>query len=244
MGKGKTEPKAPLTQRRGLQDPFHHDLSLFVLLVQAEIDKVTDPFAREIKAKRVTKGVARSTLPDCDVFGTRFFPFQYRGHSWTTVIHTIDDEFKYSPELARKLSAKLGTKAIFAGHQDTAGTSDYIMYDLGKLAEVFHWHGLEEFHTLSPAEFARVESDGFLEVPRGYYAGSEVRELNVTDFEALFSKRGEKFNQHIEHLIDDFLRSQDAFLSLNWRGEQGTDFFPLAEATDEEIVRIDVVEAR
>jgi hypothetical protein len=242
MPKANKTPKVPMAQRRGLQDPFHHDLSFFILLVRADIDRVTDVFAREMKAKRVKKGVARNKLPDCDVFGRTFFPFQYRGHSWTTVIHQLDEKFRYSPALARRLSEELRTKAIFAGDHDTAGTIDYILYDSGKLAEVFHWHDLEKFHVLTPAEFKQVESSGFSQCPHGYYGASKVRELAVADFNALFSKRGEKFNAHVEHLIDEFLRSQDAFLSINWRDEPGTEYFPLAEATDAHIVRIDIVE--
>src|SRR6185503_6730939 len=99
MPKANKSPKVALTERRGLQDPFAHDLSFFVLLVNANIERVTDPFAREMKAKRVRKGVARGELPDCDVFGKKFFPFQYRGHPWTTVVHRLDDNFTYSPAL-------------------------------------------------------------------------------------------------------------------------------------------------
>ena len=236
------KPTTPLAERRGLQDPFHHDLSLFVLLIQADIERVTDLFAREMKAKRVKKGVARADLPDCDVFGTTFFPFQYREHKWTTIVHRLDEKFRFSPALARRLSEKLRTRAIFAGDHDTAGTIDYIMYDSGNLAEVFHWHALVKFHTLTPAEYKQVESAGFAKVPCGYYGASKVRELAVPDFAALFTKRGERFNQHVEHLIDEFLRTQDAFLALNWRDVPDTEYFPLAEATDEDVRRIDIVE--
>jgi len=43
-------------------------------------------------------------------------------------------------------------------------------------------------------------------------------------------------------LIDDFLKSQNAFLAFNVADEPGREYFPLAEATDADMVRIDVVE--
>src|SRR5215467_12681569 len=97
----------PIAERRGLQGPFHHDRSFFVLLVKADIEQVTRLFAREMKAKRVREGAARADLPDCDVYGNTFFPFQYRGHAWTTVVHRLDDKFRYFPELAKRLTEKL-----------------------------------------------------------------------------------------------------------------------------------------
>jgi hypothetical protein len=232
----------PLAERRGLQGPFEHDLSFFILMVRADIERVTDLFAEEMKAKHVRKAVPRAGLPDCEVFGSAYFPFQGRGHAWTTVVHQLDSEGIYRPALARRLSERLKTRAIFAGSQDTAGTIDYILYDSGKLAEVFHWGDLVKFRLLNPAEFERAQQEGFLIQPYGYYAASRVRTLPVGEFEALFTKKGEKFTQHVEYLIDGFLRSQDAFLALNWLDEPGTEYFPLAEAGEEDIIQIDMVQ--
>jgi len=242
MAESKRAPRIPLAERRGLHGPFSHDLSIFALLVRAEIERVTDLFAKEMNAKRVKKGVERSDLSDCDVFGSTFFPFQLRGHAWTTVIHRLDDECRYSPALARRISAELHTRSIFCGDHDTAGTIDYILYDSGNLAEVFHWHDLVKFHSLTPAEFAQVEREGFSRAAGAYYAASNVRKLEVTEYEALYKKRGEKFNEHVEHLIDGFLRSQDAFLSINVTDEPDTEYFPLYEAREGDLARIDIVE--
>jgi hypothetical protein len=43
-------------------------------------------------------------------------------------------------------------------------------------------------------------------------------------------------------VADDFLKSQDAFLAFNIMDEPDREYFPLAEAADEDIVRMDVVE--
>jgi hypothetical protein len=238
----KTTRVVPLAERRGLQGPFEHDLSFYVLLVQADIDQVTDLFAEEMKAKRIEKAIPPADLPDCDVFGNVYFPFQYRGHAWTTVVHRLDSGGLYRPQLARRLSEKLKTRAIFAGSHDTAGTIDYVLYDAGKLAEVFHWGDLVKFRMLTSEEFERAEQEGFLGRPYGYYAASKARTLPVAEYEALFTKKGEKFNEHVEHLIDGFLRSQNAFLALNWMGEPDMEYYPLAEARNEDIMQIDVVE--
>jgi hypothetical protein len=240
MAKTKKTPKAPLAERRGLQGPFQVDLSFFALLVKADIGKAADCFAREMAARRHLKNVTRTDLPECDVFGDVYIPYQFRGHSWTTVVHQIDRKFKFSPLLARQLSLKLKTRAIFAGDHDTGGTTDWIMYDSGKLAEVFHWHQWSAFHTLSPAEVAKIEKKGFNDVPCGYYAMSKMRKLPAMDYKAL--KQGVDFYPHVEGLFDEFLKSQDAFLAFNVMDEPGREYFPLAEATDEDIVGIDVVE--
>ena len=240
MKKTKKKREIRLAERRGLQGPFQSDLSIFALLVQADIDKVAVCFAREMKARRHKKDVARGDLPDCDVFGNIYFPFQLCGHSWTTVIHRIDDKLLFSPQLAKRLSAQLKTKAIFAGDHDTGGTTDYIMYDGGKLAEVFHWHDLAPFHVLTPAEIAKVEKQPLGAIPFGYYGASRARKLPLADFKAL--KRGVDFYPCVERLFDGFLKSQDAFLAFNLMDDPGTEYFPIAEACDEDIVRIDVIE--
>lgn len=67
-----------------------------------------------------------------------------------------------------------------------------------------------------------VPNKGWAGIPFGYYAASKVRDLDIPAYEALFKKRGEKFNEHVEHLVDGFLRSQDAFFSFNLMGEPGT----------------------
>src|SRR5262249_36860898 len=155
-----------------------------------------------------------------------------RGHSWTTVIAQLDSKFLFSPLLAKRLSAQLRTKAIFAGDHDTGGTTDYIMYDSGKLAEVFHWHDYDAFHILTPSEFTKVEKVGFGALPFGYYGASKARKLPTADFKAL--KQGVDFYPHVERLFDEFLKSQDAFLSFNVMDDP--EHFPLAEASNEDIV--------
>ena len=232
----------PIAERRGLEGPFDHDLSLFALLVRADIDAVTDIFSYELGATRVRKGVTRAELFGGGEFGSTFCPFQYRGHRWMTVISELEQSSGYTAGLARRLSEKLGTRAIFAGSHDTAGTIDYILYDRGKLAEVFHWGDLVRFHTLTPSEFQQVEKNGFSKPPYGYYAASKVRELNVSEYEALLKKKGEKFNQHVDGLIDAFLRDQDAYLTLNWMNESGTEFSPKKTGAEANFARIDIVE--
>jgi hypothetical protein len=85
-----------------------------------------------------------------------------------------------------------------------------------------------------------VEQQGFGGVPFGYYGASKARRLPVADFKAL--KKGVDFYPHVERLFDEFLKSQDAFLAFNVMDEPGTEYFPIAEATDDDIARIDVIE--
>jgi hypothetical protein len=46
----------------------------------------------------------------------------------------------------------------------------------------------------------------------------------------------------VNRLVDSFLKSQDVFVSFNLMDEQGREYHPLAEAANEEIVRVDMVE--
>jgi hypothetical protein len=99
---------------------------------------------------------------------------------------------------------------------------------------------------LTATEFAKVEKAGFGGISHGYYAASKARKLPVANYQALnrkaLIKQGVEFYAQVERLVDDFLKSQDAFLAFNVMGEPGTEYFPSGEATDEDIVRMDVVE--
>jgi hypothetical protein len=233
-------PRIPIAERRGLHGPFQVDLSFYALLVRADITTVADAFAREMKAKKHSKGLSRADLPDCDPDGNLYFPFQLRGHLWTTVVHRMDDKFRFSPLLAKRLSEHLKSQTIFAGDHDTGGTTDWVMYERGKLAEVFHWHDWEELHLLTPAEVVRAEKESFLKYnPCAYYAFSNVRKLPVNEYKAL--RQGVEFHERVNYLLDSFLKCQDAFLSFNLMDEPGREYHPLAEASDDDIARVDVV---
>ncbi len=242
MPKAKKSTKTQLATRRGLQDRFMHDSSYYGLLIHADIAEVTDLLAKELKAKRVTKGVPIKDLPGSWPDEMKFFPFQYRGHAWTTVIHTMDTKLTYSPALALRLSEKLKTRTIMAGSNDDFGAIDYIMFNSGKLAEVFHWHGSKELHTPTPDEVSAIERNALTILPHGFYAMSKARTVAPEYFQSLLTP-GKKFNDTLAPLIDDFFKSQDAFFALNWWGEPETETHPLAEATDEDLVRIDFIEA-
>jgi len=99
------------------------------------------------------------------------------------------------------------------------------------------------FHTLTPAEFAQVEERGaFAYSPHNYYCASKIRTLDYSDFEVLSTKKGKKYSEHLDHLFDGFLRSQDAFVAFNLWEDVGREYFPLFDVPDADIVRIDVVE--
>ena len=123
----------------------------------------------------------------------------------------------------------LGTiRAVHSGKKALSAEASY------ELAE----HAADE--SLTPAEIAKVEREPFGGVPFGYYGASRARKLPLADFKAL--EQGVDFYPCVERLFDGFLKSQDAFLAFNLMDEPGTEYFPIAEATDEDIVRIDVIE--
>ena len=241
MAKPNTSRKAPLAEQRGLRPPLMLDTSLFAFMLRGNIEDVAGAFVRELKAKRWKKAVPLADLPEWDWSSKRvsYYPFQLRGHSWTTLTHTFRVPQKFSIGSWKRIAEHLGTRAIIAGHSDSAGTFDYLLYDSAKLAEIFHWHGPKPFHAFTPEEFERLER-GLISPPPEYCAASRVRELDVADHKALQGKKGKAFVEHLHRLFDGFFRSQNAFLAFNRYPDRP--YFPPDEATDEDIVRIDFVE--
>lgn len=231
--------KTPISERRGLQGSMQMPDALCAMLVRADVEQTAGALARDLKTKKWRKSVPRAELPACDLSTPRLYPFQYRGHTWTTVVH----RFAFYDDVAKRLSAALRTRALWACYEDTSYCFDYALYDSGGLVEVFHWGNRDEFSSLTPTEFAQVEERGvFSCAPHGYFAASKVRKLATADFEGLTKKVRKQFGEHLDHLFDEFLRSQDTFLAFNIMDEAGREYFPLAEASDADIVRIDVVE--
>jgi hypothetical protein len=231
--------KSPIAERRGLQGSMHLPDSLCAMLVRADVEPTARALARELKTKKWRKNVPRNELPDCDLYAPRFYPFQYRGHSWTTVVHRC----AFDDLVSRKLSSVLKTRTVWVDHEDTSGSYDYIAFDRGRLTEAFHLADWREFHVLTPAEMVAVEERGvFNFAAQPFYCVSRIRKLNVADFKALCKKVRKPFGEHLDRLFDEFLRSQDAFLGFNIFDVPGKEYFPLAEASDNEISRIDVIE--
>jgi hypothetical protein len=231
--------KTPIAERRGLQGSMQLPDALCAMLVRADVDQTAGALARDLKTKKWQSNVPRSELPDCDLYTPRFYPFQYRGHAWTTVVHRC----AFDDLVARRLSSVLKTRAAFVSYEDTSGAYDYIAFDSGKLAEAFHLTDWQEFHTLTPAETAQVEERGvFGFAAQPYFCVSKARKLDLADFKTLSNKTRKQFGEHRDRFFDEFLRSQDAFLGFNIMDEPGREYFPLAEASDKEIARIDVIE--
>jgi|ERR1043166_2002917 hypothetical protein len=230
--------KTPIAARRGLQGSMRLPDALCAMLVRADVEQTAGALARELKTKNWKKNVPRQELPDCDLYTPRFYPFQYGGQEWTTVVHRC----AFDDLVAKRISSALKTPTLWVSHEDTSGAYDYIAFDSGKLAEAFHLTDWQEFHTLTPAETAQVEERGvFGFAPHPYFCVSKVRKLDVADFKALSKKVRQQFSEHLDRLFDEFLKSQDAFLGFNIMDQPGREYFPLAEASDDEIVRIDVV---
>ncbi len=231
--------KTPIAGRRGLHGSMHLPDALCAMLVRADVEQTAGALARDLKTRKWQKNVPRGELPDCDAYTPRFYPFQYRGQDWTTVVHRC----AFDDLVAKRLSSALRTGAICVGYEDTSNAYDYVAFDSGKLAEAFHLTDCQEFHTLTAAETAAVEERGvFGFAPQPYFCVSKVRRLDIADFKALSKKVRKQFSEHLDYLFDEFLKSQDAFLGFNIMDLPGKEYFPLAEATDDEIARIDVVE--
>ena len=213
--------------------------ALCATLVRAGVEEAAAALAHELKTKRWQKSVPRAELPASDLYEPRFYPFQYRGHAWTTIVH----RFGFDDLAAKRMSVALDTSVIWLCHEDTSSSWAYILFTSGKLAEAFGVSDAQTFRTPTSAEFVQLEERGaFAYSPHPYYCASKVRSLDTSDYEALASKKGKKFGEHLDRLFDEFLKSQDAFVGFNIMDQPGRDYFPLAEASDDEVARIDVIE--
>lgn len=213
------------------------------MLVRAGVEAAAGALADDLGTTNWRKDVPRRELPECELGAPRFYPFQYRGHDWTCVVH----RYEFWDDLARRISSALRARAVWVGYERVSGSVDYALYDSGAAKEVFHLGDPKVFRELTPVEMGALDRAGGVcrwvqPVPEASYARSDVRRLDGAKFRALAAKKGKAYGEHVDGLFDDFLRSQDAFLGFNSLGEVGTEFHPLDEAADEEILRIDVVE--
>ena len=154
--------------------------------------------------------------------------------------------YEFQDDLAKRLSAALNTSAIWIGYEDVSGSWDYTLFESGGLREVFHVHDPAHFQALDASEMRRLDERGLVKcsppIRHGYFAGAEGR-LARAEFEKLSGLKGRRYGEHLDGLFDSFLRRHDAYAGFNTLGEVGTEFYPLDEAADEEIERIDLVEA-
>ena len=234
--------KVPIADRRGIQHFMAVGDATCGMLVRAGVEATAGALAADLGSDDWRKEVPRAELPECAPGALRFFPFQYRGHDWTSVVH----RYAFQDDLAQRLSAALATRALWVGYEDVSGSIDYALYDSGAAKEVFHLGDPRSFRELSSAEMRSLERAGGVcrwvqKDPQGAYARSDVRRLDAADIRKLGAERGKQYVGHLDRLFDDFLRSQDAFLAFNALGEVGREFYPLDEAEDGEILRIDVV---
>ena len=234
-----TPQRGGLADRRGFRGEIETDTDLFALLLRAEIEDAAEGFACEIKAKQWKKGVRRGSMPRRWFDGKHYCVFQLRGHPWTTILHEYSAD-TFTEQVARKLSASLRCGAVFAGSQDTAGVACYILYDSGRLGEVFFLHNerSDTFHTLTDAQFAHVEEHGFSKTPCGYFCASQVRKLSEFRCRGLCGcKSGDEAILKLNRIIDDFFKSQGAYLAF-----PNSEHFTLARAADDDFVRLDLIE--
>jgi len=232
--------RSGVAERRGFRGEIETDANLCALLLRADIDQAVGAFAQAMKAKQWKKGVQRARMPRNWFDGRNYLAFQLRGHRWTTILHEYTKN-TFTEQVAKDLSASLGSGAVFTGSQDTAGVVWYVLYDSGRLAEVFYLHDErgETFHTLTDAEFSHVEKHGLSKIPYGYFCASRVRKISETRCRKLCGcESGDESIVKLNRIIDDFLKSQDAYLSF-----PNSEYFTLARDADSDFVRLDLIEA-
>jgi hypothetical protein len=216
--------KQSLAEIRGIYDSRESN-SIAVVLVAASVDATSKALADELKSER----------RECDIYGKKskisgsaYFPFQLRGHIWTTIVSGYDPEV-FDTSLAKRLSARLKTKAIGYVFEDTSCSTTCQLFDGGELVEVIH-HDFEseaaKAKMLTPAEFAQLAKKGFRD---GFYFFSKIRPL----------KAGAITQDSLDDAIADFFRGQDALLFFLTSEKGGA--FTLEAGSAADVLRADMV---
>ncbi len=118
----------PLHKRRGCDwDDFGNAIA--ITLVRAPADEVADG------AAALTGGTVRRMNPNELPEPNRHYGgivFQPEGHDWTVAVLSTN-----TSDHARALSASLQTRALCLHHEDTAGWTEYQLFDCGEAVETF-----------------------------------------------------------------------------------------------------------
>ena len=118
-------------QERGLATD---ERDLTAVLVHADIDSAAKALAALLPGAEHQPGIQNENVRAADEC---YLIYQLDGHAWTH-LHPAKakrGESLYGPELAKKLSKKLDTQAIFFENDDTAGYIGYQLFDKGKRTE-------------------------------------------------------------------------------------------------------------
>ena len=217
--------KQSLAQSRGIYCESCDGNTIAVVLVAATIDATSKALAYELKSAR----------RECDIYGKKlkfsgaaYFPFQLRRHAWTTIVSDYDPEV-FDTSLAKRLSARLKTKAIGYVFEDVSCCTTCQLFDGGDLVEIINHEpglGASKAKMLTPAEFTRLTKKGFRD---GFYYYSKIRPL----------KSGAITEDSFEDAIADFFRVQDTLL-FTYTAEEGG-VFTLAAGGAADILRADMV---
>lgn len=112
-----------------------------LVLVEAPIESVTSAFAEQLPKPRVRSNVHGKKVkltPRC--YGV----FKISNQPWTTIIRLNCQEYKHWPSAAdaQAISAKLKCRAYIFANSDTAGATQYVLFDAGRAVEYFE-HGAD-----------------------------------------------------------------------------------------------------
>lgn len=216
--------KQSLAESRGIYDS-RESKSIAVVLIASDVDATSKALADELRSER----------RECDIYGkklkftgTAYFPFQLQGHTWTSIVSAYDPE-AFDTSLAKRLSARLKTKAIGYVFESVSCSTTCDLFDGGELMEVIH-HDLgsdaAKAKLLTPAEFAQLAKKGSRD---GFYFHSKIRPL----------KAGAITEDSLEDAVADFFRAQDALLFIFTSQKGGT--FTLDRGTAADVLRADMV---
>ena len=138
MARGKAASPPPVSELRGVAS---FDTNEILVLVLAPVGAVAEAFQKLRKAKTWTQNVGEKTVTVAD---PSFLVYRLKGHPWTIVDRYHGHGARLQPEDAQALSKTLQTKAIFYGNSDTAGVTQYDLFENGKRLEHFvDYEGIE-----------------------------------------------------------------------------------------------------
>jgi ankyrin repeat protein len=131
------------------------------------------------------------------------------GRPWTSVTKLCCNDYKYWPSIsqAAALSKRLKTRALFVANSDTAGVTQYLLFDQGALVELLDYGTavdnasapsvIRQFDSVYGVDLSKLRE---LSVKKGLVFGSSARKLDLS-----------KIKSDLDY-VNEYVAGQDAYI--------------------------------
>jgi len=186
-------------------------------VVAAEVEAVAAAFAKLIGAGVWQKNALGKQVK---LTSRCYAMWKIAGRPWTAVTRLCCEEYKHWPAIsqAAALSKTLKTRALFVANSDTAGVTQYLMFNQGELVELLDYGTapdqastqsvIKQFNTVYGVDLSKLPG---LAVKQGLVFGTSTRKVDVS-----------KIKNDLEY-VNHYVAGQDAyiFFATDGWGEPG-----------------------